>query len=67
MRRWIVIVDWVDGNVEDSDEIVVRARTAAGATSKARAVWSITNRAEWPLSQIQKVFVLTPKRLRRLA
>jgi len=67
MRRWTVIIDWVDGKAEDSDEIAVFAKTASGAASKARAVWSMTNRAEWPLIEIQKVFVVTPKRLRRLA
>jgi hypothetical protein len=66
MKRWIVIVDWVDGEIEDSDEMTVWAKTAAGATSKARAAWSETKGAEWPNSRIQKVFVVTPKRLRSL-
>jgi hypothetical protein len=66
MRRWRVLIDWVEGTVEDTDEIVVCAKTAAGAASKARAVWSVTNRAECPQIRIQKVFVVTPKRLRSL-
>ena len=66
MKRWKVVVDWRDGDVEDSDELTVCAKTAAGAASRAKAIWSETNRAEWPRIRIEKVFVLTPKRLRSL-
>jgi hypothetical protein len=66
-KRWIVIVEWIDGDVSDSDELIVFAETAAGATSKARRVWTVTNRAEHPNIWIKKVFVLTPERLLEFA
>ena len=67
MPRFRVVCDWTDDSVEDSDEVQVSAKNAAGATSKARAVWSSTKGAEWPSCRLTKVWVLTKRRLSRLA
>jgi hypothetical protein len=66
-KRWIVIVEWIDGDVSDSDELIVFAETAAGATSKARRIWAAANLADYPSISTTKVFVLTPKRLLEFA
>jgi len=66
MPKYVVIVDWVDGDVEDSDEVKVQAKTAAGATSAARAWWRRSVSASWPQCRDQKVWVLTDRRARNL-
>lgn len=65
-KRWIVCVDWIDGPVEDTDEVVVYAESASRARSLARQRWRLTKGAEWPNCRIQKIFVLTKKVIERL-
>jgi len=62
MKRYTVILEWEDSEDKEwieSDEITVRARTAAGATSKARAQWLRTKGAAWPRCVLTRVWVLT--------
>lgn len=59
-RRWTVLVDWVDGPVEDSDEVVVTADTPAAAIAAARKTWRVTIGAEWPRCKMTAVTILTP-------
>lgn len=66
MKAWIALVDWIDGEVEDTDEILVYASTRADAVKKARALWSETKGAEWPHCQIEKVDCYPPSRLPRV-
>lgn len=65
MKRWIVVVDWADGDVEDSDELTVVARSEAEAATAAIESWVESN--EWPSCVLQSVTVLDPKRLRNIA
>lgn len=63
-KAWIALVDWIDGEVEDTDEIRVYANTAAQAVEFARRDWSATNGAEWPHCRIKHIEVCPPARLR---
>lgn len=64
-KRWTVVVEWENDTCADSDELVVYAKTAAGAASRARARW--TNLASQEKIWIERVFVLTPARRREFA
>jgi hypothetical protein len=69
MERFTVIVDWEDSEDKDwaeADEIRVWAKSAAGATSKARAEWKRTKGAAWPRCVLTRVWVLTRERHRDL-
>jgi hypothetical protein len=61
---WIALIDWVDGNVEDTDEIRVFANTAAEAELAAHTRWSATTGAEWPHCRIERIEIFSPARLR---
>lgn len=67
MPRFTVILDWRDHDVSDSDEMQVCAKTAAGATSRARAIWSATNGDAYPDCHLEKVWILTPRMKREFA
>lgn len=67
MPRFRVICDWRDGWNEDSDEMVVTAKTAAGATSRARAAWKLNLQSQHPNCRLEKVWVLTTKRAKAFA
>jgi len=58
VTKYTAVIDWADGDVSDSDEVVVTAKTAAGATSAARAAWSRTVQPKWPSCRIEKVWIL---------
>lgn len=58
-----VVVDWVDGETEDSDEIVVTAASAAGAVSKAKAEWRRTIGKKYPTCRLCGAWLLKPDRL----
>ena len=62
-----VWINWIDGDVSDTDEIRVFADTDDEAKQKAKKKWRMTNGAEWPHCRIEKVEIVTPARLRRLA
>jgi hypothetical protein len=64
-KRWIVYVDWADGDVEDTDEITVVANTKAQAAVAAVESWVESN--EWPTCELQSVTVVDPKKHRELA
>lgn len=66
-KAWIALVDWIDGEVEDTDEIRVQADTAGDALKAARAAWSTTKGAEWPHCRIEHITVSPPARLRGFA
>lgn len=68
MPRFRVICDWLDGCNADADEVVVTAKTAGGATSKARAAWlRRQSRSQYPDCRLEKVWVLTKKRAKEFA
>ena len=60
-RKHTVIIDWEDRGVEDSDEIVVFADSAAQAIQKAKEKWRLTIGAKWPQCRIVGAKVL-PRR-----
>jgi hypothetical protein len=66
-KRWIVVIDWVDGDVSDSDEVAVIADSGAQAVKKAVMRWTPKTLAKWPNCVVEKVEILTPARLRGLA
>lgn len=67
MPSFRVVCDWQDGDVSDSDEMRVTAKTAAGAASKARAAWLRRFPVRHPLCRLEKVWVLTKARAKQLA
>lgn len=67
MKRWTVVIDWIDGDVEDSDEIAVSAKTSADAVCKAVAEWTETLQPRWPSCSVQAVSVFAAKLIRGVA
>ena len=66
-RKYTVIVEWTDHDVDDADELVVFAASPAKAIELARAIWSATKGAEWPSCRISKVWILTKRMMRSFA
>jgi hypothetical protein len=64
MKRWTAVCDWRSNYVCDSDEIQVRAKTAAGAASRARKIWKARHCSG---CRLEKIWILTPRRLREFA
>lgn len=64
-KAWIALVDWVDGEVADTDEFHIYAENEENALKTARTAWSATNGAEWPHCRIEHITVSPPARLRR--
>jgi hypothetical protein len=56
-RIFQAVVIWKDGEVEDADELVVYAPTAAGAEREARKRWRLTVGVRWPSCVVQEVTV----------
>jgi len=67
LKRRTVLIDWIDGDVSDSDEVVVVCQDDETAIAKAKAKWRMTIGAQWPHCRIQKAEVLTQARLRGFA
>lgn len=65
--RYRVVVDWTDKDVTDSDEIQVWADSEKEAISKARKQWRLTIGAQWLHCRLEKVWILTPARMREFA
>lgn len=61
-RRWTVLVDWVDGPVEDTDEVVVMAATPSAAVAAAKRMWRLTIGAEWPACRLTKASIVTKEK-----
>lgn len=66
-RTFTVLVDWEDGEVFDTDEFVVAAKSAAEAKKMARAMWSATNGAKYKSCRVEKVLILTKRMMRSFA
>lgn len=65
-KRWIVAIDWADGDVEDTAEVCVYAESSAEAKSAASRKWRLTIGAEWPSCRVQRVFIVTDDLVKRL-
>lgn len=66
MRRYVCIIEWADGDVEDADEIRVWARSADEAVAAARGKWTATVGATWPHCRIDRIAVERTLLARRL-
>jgi len=66
-RKHTVIIDWEDRGVEDADEIVVFANSAAQAVQKAKEKWRMTIGAEWPHCRIVDAKAYTRQGLQKFA
>lgn len=63
-KKWIVVVDWIDQFVTDSDEVAVYAETADAAIAQAKTKWRTTVGMQWPSCRIESAWVLTPEKER---
>jgi len=61
MQQWTVVIDWIDGDVEDSDECSVYAASSDEAISMAREIWQQTYGRQWPFCRIVKATALAHK------
>jgi hypothetical protein len=62
-KAYRCVCEWVDADDNDhtdSDEIQVRATSAASAIAAARKKWRLTIGAEWPRCRLEKTWILTP-------
>ena len=66
-RKHVVIIDWDDRGVEDTDEIVVFADSPSQAISKAKEKWRLTIGAKWPHCRIVDSKILTRRDTHQLA
>lgn len=57
MRKYLVILDWIDGPVEDADDITVYARSGGEAIRKARARWTEKMSRRWPTCRLVKAWI----------
>jgi hypothetical protein len=57
---WVALIDWIDGDVEDTDEFVVQARSAKEAERMARAIWVAKFRMTYPRCRITNIFCRPP-------
>jgi hypothetical protein len=60
-RKHVVLIDWIDDDVEDADEITVFADSTEEAIRKARTKWRMTVGVKWPQCRIVEAKVL-PRR-----
>jgi hypothetical protein len=61
MQQWTVVIDWADGDVEDSDECSVYAASSDEAISMAREIWQRTYGSQWPSCEIVTTTALAHK------
>lgn len=66
-RKHMLIIDWNDRGVEDSDEVVVFAQSDEEAERKGRAKWRMTIGAKWPHCRITKIKILRQNQVQKLA
>lgn len=66
MRKFVAIVEWHDGEVNDADEIVVYARSAGQARDKARRAWRDRHGRAYPAARIAEVVVFATPQFRAI-
>ncbi|NBW18508.1 MAG: hypothetical protein EBR82_62105 [Caulobacteraceae bacterium] len=66
-RAYIAVISWIDGDVEDADELRVFAESAESAKSLAREIWLRAKAPRWPTCRITSVEAFPPARLSTLA
>jgi hypothetical protein len=63
-KRTVVWIHWIDGEVSDTDEVVVYADSPASAKTAASDKWQMTIGARWPNCRIEEAEI--PSLSRRL-
>jgi hypothetical protein len=58
-KRWTVLIDWADGDFEDSDEVVVMAGSASEAVKAAVEEWGRAAASMYPHCIMLDAVVLT--------
>jgi len=66
-KAYLAVISWVDGEIEDADELRVFAESPESAESAARVVWLRTVGVEWPNCRITGVSVHPQRPLPRFA
>jgi hypothetical protein len=61
-KRWIVLIDWVDGVMEDTDEFSIPAETQAEAIIAAVRSFVIATKA-YPRTQIEQITFLKEEKI----
>lgn len=59
MRKFVAIIEWEDGEINDADEIAVFAKNAVAAKRKARAEWRRRYGRAWPTARVAEVVVFS--------
>ena len=57
--QWIVLIDWIDGEIEDSDEVLVSASSAAAAVKEAVQEWGRVTTSRYPHCMMLDANILT--------
>ena len=66
-RAYIAVISWIDGEVEDADELRVFAESAEAAKTLAREIWLRAKSPPWPTCRITSVGAFPQARLSSLA
>lgn len=66
-RKHVVLIDWIDDDVEDADEITVFADSPEEAIRKGRAKWRMTVGVKWPHCRIVDAKAYTRQELQKFA
>lgn len=66
-RAYIAVISWIDGEVEDADELRVFAESAEAAKTLAREIWLRATSPRWPTCRITSVEAFPQARLSSLA
>lgn len=67
MRKYAVVVEWTDREVSDADELPTWAKSAAEAKRKAKTAWIAAFGAQYSNCQIDRIFVLSKRMMRKFA
>jgi hypothetical protein len=63
-RKRLVILEWMDRDIEDCDEIFVFAEADDEAIAIAKKRWRLTIGAEWPHCRLKRAYVMTKSEVR---
>ena len=58
-KRFTVLIDWADGDFEDSDEVVVMAGSASEAVKAAVEQWGRFTSSRYPHCTMRDATILT--------
>jgi hypothetical protein len=58
-KTWTVLIDWADGDIEDSDEVLVMAGSASEAVKAAVEEWGWSAASMYPHCIMLDAVILT--------